>query len=141
MQDRAKTGDAPRPGMAGLTRRLARGPQFGPADPDGDPGLLRPAAPVVVSVDSHGRDLAGRLAQGLAPAQPAAVLLFASPGGLLPRLAAQLRSALGDGCAVMGCSSAGEFALAGYQTQTVVAVGFPAASFRAAPLGACRRRN
>lgn len=135
--DRSRTAQgAARPGSAakaGLTRRLTVCTHLDP-DPADEPRRPAPVAPVVVSIKSTMRDAARRLGRALAGVQPAAVLLFASPGSVLPRLAMQLRAELGDGCTVLGCSSAGEFALAGYQTGTVVAVGFPASSFRVAPI-------
>ncbi len=70
----------------------------------------------------------------LLPADPALVLLFASPSAALPELAQALRRALPAACRVVGCSSAGELSSEGYHSQTAVAVGFPAASFRAETL-------
>ncbi|MCE6961586.1 FIST C-terminal domain-containing protein [Cereibacter sphaeroides] len=90
---------------------------------------LAAGAPVVLSHPAAAPDLAARLLDGLAPAAPAAVLLFASPGTDLPGLAATLRTGLG--ARVIGCSSAGEFACGGYGNGNVVAVGLPARRFRA----------
>ena len=42
-----------------------------------------------------------------------------------------LRERFGPGCRVVGCSSAGCFAFGGYRDDRVVAVAFPATSFRA----------
>ncbi|MFC7704143.1 FIST N-terminal domain-containing protein [Plastorhodobacter daqingensis] len=87
--------------------------------------------PIVATVPGGAADLAQRLLAELAPGDPTAVLLFGAPAHLDPPLLAALASGLGAGCRVMGCSSAGEFACSGYRNDTVVAVGFPAAHFRA----------
>ena len=50
---------------------------------------------------------------------------------ILAPLTRQLSEAFGPGCRVLGCSSAGGFAFGGYRDDRVVAIGFPAASFRA----------
>lgn len=97
-----------------------------PADaPDGRSA----GAPLVLAEPASAPDLAQRLALGLAPVRPAAVLLFASPSTDLPGLAARLSERLGT--LVLGCSSAGEFACDGYGVGRVVAVALPAARFRA----------
>lgn len=100
------------------------------------PDLDRPApasagAPVVASAPSDAPDVVERLLAALAPAAPAAVMLFASPSAALPEIARSLGQGLPRGCRVIGCSSAGEFACGGYRTGTVVAIGLPAARFRA----------
>jgi hypothetical protein len=74
------------------------------------------------------------LLAALAPADPALVLLFASPSAVLPALAAALRAGLPKACKVVGCSSAGELSCEGYSNGTAVAIGFPTASFRAETL-------
>ena len=74
---------------------------------------------------------AANLVATLAPADPTVVLLFASPSSVLPALSAALRASLPQGCRIVGCSSAGELSCQGYRSGTAVAVGFPAASFRA----------
>lgn len=70
----------------------------------------------------------------LAPADPTLVLLFASPGAVLPALAQALRRGLPATCRIVGCSSAGELSSEGYSSGTAVAIGMPAASFRAETL-------
>ncbi|MDZ4093385.1 MAG: FIST N-terminal domain-containing protein [Paracoccaceae bacterium] len=74
---------------------------------------------------------AAKLLSVLAPAEPALVFLFASPGSALPKLSMILRAGLPAGCRIVGCSSAGELSCEGYKTGTAVAIGFPAVSFRA----------
>jgi hypothetical protein len=70
----------------------------------------------------------------LLPSDPTLVLVFASPGAVVPDLVRALRAGLPEGCRVVGCSSAGELSDAGYCNDTAVAIGFPAASFRAETL-------
>lgn len=77
---------------------------------------------------------AATLLAELVPADPTLVLLFASPSVVLPELARALRNGLPEGCRVVGCSSAGELSCEGYRNGTVVAIGFPSASFRAETL-------
>lgn len=66
----------------------------------------------------------------LAPADPDLVLIFASPSGMLPVLAAKMRQGLPADTRIVGCSSAGELSGEGYCNGTAVAIGFPARSFR-----------
>ena len=87
-------------------------------------------APLTFSVSSDDPDGAGHLAAALAPADPALVLLFGSPRTALPAVAALLAEALPE-ARVIGCSSAGEIGAGGYQRRTMMAIGFPRASFRA----------
>lgn len=70
----------------------------------------------------------------LVPADPTLVLLFASPSAVLPALAQALRRGLASTCRLIGCSSAGELSSDGYSSGTAVAIGMPAASFRAETL-------
>ena len=77
---------------------------------------------------------ADALAAKLGAADPALVLLFASPGLVLPDLAHALRRRLSGNCRVVGCSSGGELSSDGYSNGTAVAIGLPAASFRAETL-------
>jgi hypothetical protein len=77
---------------------------------------------------------AATLLAALTSASPTLVLLFASPSGVLPALAQALREGLPKACRVVGCSSAGELSGEGYSNGTAVAIGFPAASFRAQTL-------
>lgn len=89
------------------------------------------AAPVMATTQlvDVGAAAAYLLAE-LAPADPALVLLFASPSAVLPQLADALHKGLPGACRVVGCSSAGELSCEGYSNGTAVAIGFPAASFR-----------
>lgn len=77
-------------------------------------------------------DGTNRLIAALAPADPAAVLVFGAPSGGLAALSGALAEALG--CAVAGCSSAGEIGAAGYVSGTVQAIALPRDSFRVRPV-------
>jgi hypothetical protein len=79
------------------------------------------------AVETAALEIIGRLS-GTAPAM---VLVFAADGPVLAPLTRLLSDAFGPGCRVIGCSSAGGFAFGAYQDDRVVAVAFPAASFRA----------
>lgn len=92
-----------------------------------------PAAPVSVSARADDPGAATALLAALAPVAPGFVLLL-GPGDALPAIAAELRHGLGAGCSIVGCSSAGEIGPDGYARGSVVALGFPASSFRAVPL-------
>lgn len=89
------------------------------------------AGPVAVQADHGGGDALPVLMAGLRAVNPALVLLFAPSGDQLAALDAGLREALPEGCVLAGCSSAGEIGPCGYASDSVVAIGFPAASFRA----------
>jgi hypothetical protein len=98
---------------------------------------LRPefATPVKATTQLTDMDAAkDRLLAILAPANPALVLLFASPSDVLPMLVDRLREGLPKTCRIVACSSAGELSCDGYRNGTAVAIGFPAASFRAETL-------
>lgn len=88
--------------------------------------------PVAVQADHGGSEALSILLAGLRAVNPALVLLFASGGDELLGLEKGLRAGLPDGCVIAGCSSAGEIGPRGYASGSVVAIGFPAASFRAA---------
>lgn len=92
------------------------------------------AGPVAVQADRKDADLALRLEAGLRAADPALVLIFGAAGPLLGLLGAKLGAGLGPDCAIAGCSSAGEIGPCGYSSGSVVAIGFPKSSFRAATL-------
>lgn len=92
-----------------------------------------PQAPVMAAAEATDPGAVKALATVLETAAPGLVLIFA-PGKALPALAAGLRHRLGPDCHIVGCSSAGEIGPTGYAKGTVVAVGFPASSFRAMPL-------
>lgn len=97
-----------------------------------------PPAPVAISADANAPDLRDLLIEGMAPIDPALVLLFGSPAQGLESLVASLKCKLPDHCRVVGCSSAGEIGPAGYCVETVTALGFPSASFR---VGVCELRH
>ena len=59
------------------------------------------------------------------------MLVFAADGEVLGPLTGSCSRTFGPGCRVIGCSSAGGFAFGGYRDDQVVAIGFPAATFRA----------
>jgi hypothetical protein len=87
--------------------------------------------PRVVSVSAASPDAAGEIVSRLAGSLPALLLVFAGDGPQVAPLTRAVSDAVGPGCRVIGCSSAGGFAFGGYQDDKVVAVAFPAASFRA----------
>ncbi len=98
------------------------------------PQAARAVAPLSVALPAGAADLADRIAAAMVPLSPALVLLFGMPAAGLAPLSAELRARLGAGCQIVGCSSAGEIGPEGYCQDTVVALGFPAASFR---VGTC----
>ncbi len=89
------------------------------------------AGPVAVQADRDEADPASVLLDGLRGADPALVLVFSSQGDDLAELGRRLRAGLPPDCAIAGCSSAGEIGPSGYASGSVVAIGFPASSFRA----------
>lgn len=90
--------------------------------------------PVAVQADCDAPDLAERLLATLEPSAPTLVLLFGGRADRLGPVGARLSAALGPDCAVAGCSSAGEIGPDGYTAGSMVAIGFPRASFRASAL-------
>ncbi|MBU3030929.1 FIST N-terminal domain-containing protein [Paracoccus marinaquae] len=100
----------------------------GPAAKEGAVG------PVAVQADRGGAETLPTLLAGLRAVNPALVLLFAEDGDELAALDAGLRGELPRDCIIAGCSSAGEIGPCGYTSGSVVAIGFPAASFRARAL-------
>ena len=106
--------------------------------------MTPPAAPVAISVPAGAPDLSARIVAAMAPVEPALIMLFGMPAGGLGRLGRDLCQALDDagrgdgGCRVVGCSSAGEIGPDGYAQDTVMALGFPRASFR---VGLCVLRD
>ena len=95
-----------------------------------DPGAAFPA-PCAVSLGGDEDDPAGAILAAFRGLDPALVLVFGAPRGGLAALGRALRGGFGPGCRVVGCSSAGEIGPAGYGRDSVVALGFPAAVFRA----------
>ena len=98
-----------------------------------DPSVM-PPGPVVVQVGCDAPNPAGRLLSELQPLAPGLVLLFGGCGKLLGSTGARLAAGLGPGCTVAGCSSAGEIGPRGYAADSMIAIGFPRASFRASVL-------
>ncbi|MFN3274692.1 MAG: FIST N-terminal domain-containing protein [Paracoccus sp. (in: a-proteobacteria)] len=88
--------------------------------------------PVAVQADRGGTGMVPTLLAGLRAVNPALVLIFGAEGDALAQLSAELRSGLPPDCVITGCSSAGEIGPAGYASDSVVALGFPACHFRAA---------
>lgn len=90
-----------------------------------------PAAQVYVATAVVGAEEPGalmRLADRLGPGPFALVLLFISPEADLDALARESAAAF-PGVQVAGCTTAGEVTPAGYQSGSIVAVGFPAEHF------------
>lgn len=100
----------------------------GPAAKEGASG------PVAVQADRGQADHGRVLLDGLRGANPGLVLVFGAHGPDLAALDTVLRAGLPDGCVIAGCSSAGEIGPQGYASDSVVAIGFPAATFRASAL-------
>ena len=100
----------------------------GPAAKEGATG------PVAVQADRGEADPALTLLDGLRGANPALVLIFGAKGDDLAPLHDRLKTGLPDDCILAGCSSAGEIGPSGYASDSIVAVGFPATSFRAEAL-------
>lgn len=97
-----------------------------------DPAAKEGASgPVAVQADRGGADLVQTLLDGLRGINPALVLLFGAQGRQLAEVDAGMRDHLPPDCVIAGCSSAGEIGPQGYASDSVVAIGFPAAQFRA----------
>ena len=92
--------------------------------------LSHRARPRVLAVPGDGAAAAAIVAE-FAELAPALVFAFAPEGSVLAPLTARLKEAFGSGCNVVGCSSAGGFAFSGYRDDSIVAIAFPAAGFRA----------
>lgn len=90
--------------------------------------------PVAVQADRGEADPGRILLDGLRGADPGLVLVFGADGSELAALDAALRAGLPEGCVIAGCSSAGEIGPRGYASGSIVAIGFPAAHFRASTL-------
>ncbi|MDT1063198.1 FIST N-terminal domain-containing protein [Paracoccus sp. CPCC 101403] len=97
-----------------------------------------PRAPLALAVPAGDEDMAARLIAAFQPIGPCLVLLFGTPALGLPQLGRELGAALGPACRIVGCSSAGEIGPQGYCKESVVALAFPAESFRA---GICILRD
>ena len=85
------------------------------------------------SVAARAPGAAAALARGLGPGPFACVFLFLSPEADLAALAADLPAAFGK-TPVIGCTTAGEIAGAGYAEGEIVAVGLPSPMFLATPV-------
>lgn len=92
------------------------------------------AGPVAVQADRGQADHGRILLDGLRGTNPALVLVFGAHGPELAALDGVLRAGLPEDCVIAGCSSAGEIGPSGYASDSVVAIGFPAAHFRASAL-------
>ncbi|MDS9466989.1 FIST N-terminal domain-containing protein [Paracoccus sp. MBLB3053] len=103
-----------------------------------EPASIVPASPLAVTFPAALQDLEDRIHAALAPVDPSLVLIFGDPSDGLSHLGAGLHARFGPGCRIVGCSSAGEIGPHGYASDSVVALGFPAASFR---IGICVLRN
>jgi hypothetical protein len=90
--------------------------------------------PVAVQADRSEADPASTLLDGLRAADPCLVMIFGAAGEEMAALEAALRPGLPAGCLIAGCSSAGEIGPWGYASDSIVAIGFPAADFRAQAL-------
>lgn len=90
-----------------------------------------PAGPVVVQADRDAPDPAATLLAGLCTTDPALVMVFGAEGCGLRDIWAVLQPGLPADCIIVGCSSAGEIGPCGYSSGTIVAIGFPQATFRA----------
>ena len=87
--------------------------------------------PIVLTVEGDGPAVLDAC-KAVFGATPLAMVLFFAPDGAKVRdVSALLSGSLGHGCRVMGCSSAGGFALGGYDDRKIVLIGLPAATFRA----------
>ncbi|WP_283179697.1 FIST N-terminal domain-containing protein [Gemmobacter sp. 24YEA27] len=91
----------------------------------------RPARPIAASARGGFVAVSGSLICAFADLDPALILVFADDQDLVTPLTGALHDAFGAGCKVLGCSSAGGFCFDGYQEDSVVAIAFPASSFRA----------
>lgn len=89
------------------------------------------ARPLVASARGDSAAVAEILSWSFHEAAPALILFFADDQSLVTPLSATLHAAFGADCLVLGCSSAGSFTFEGYQEDSVVAIAFPAAAFRA----------
>lgn len=99
------------------------------------------ARPRVTTASGDAAEVGTALVASFVDCAPALVLFFAADGALVQPLSGMLSDALGPGCQVMGCSSAGGFAFDGYDDEGVVAVAFPAMSFHAEAVWLSRLRQ
>lgn len=116
-------------------------PEPWPGEAPASGARLRPSlppAPVSLAVPADAPDLVARILSAFRPLRPALILLFGDPAQGLGQVSRELRAQLGEGCRVVGCSSAGEIGPQGYCTDSVVALALPAESFR---IGVCVLRD
>ncbi|WP_299359856.1 FIST N-terminal domain-containing protein [uncultured Paracoccus sp.] len=97
--------------------------------------------PQVVTAKGDIDDVVAQIVAGLAGFDPSLVLFFAVEGAQVAPLSAQLSAGFGPDRLVLGCSSAGGFDLDGYADEGVIAIGFPAVSFRAKAVWLSRLRQ
>ena len=97
--------------------------------------------PQVIQASGDCAAVAAPIRAALADAPLALLLFFAADGEMVAPLAGALAGGLGPDCQVLGCSSAGGFAFDGYDDDGVVAVAFPAGSFRARAVWLSRLRQ
>lgn len=88
------------------------------------------ARPRVLSARGARPEVVAEIVGALAGSQPAMLLIFAAEADELAPLSADLSMRMGPACRVVGCSSAGGFAFAGYDDGAVVAIGFPREGFQ-----------
>ena len=97
--------------------------------------MAQPGTEIVAraSVSIREADVPGQLIRALGSAPFALVLLFMSPGADLSGIAGAVAKAW-PSTPVTGCTTAGEITGAGYEEETVVAIGFSARHFAAETL-------
>lgn len=102
-----------------------------PPDPAIGPRVAEAPLPRALALDSaDAAAAASAIAAFVEPLEPSLVLLFASPATRLGPVAEALRPRLAAGCALAGCSTAGELVEGGYRKDGVVAIAFPVAGYR-----------
>ena len=91
--------------------------------------LPKPERPRAVTALGNAAEIEAQIVAAFGGEAPGLVLVFASDGSLIAPLTGALAARFGTACRVVGCSSAGEFAFAGYDNRGAVAIAFPAAHF------------
>lgn len=91
-------------------------------------GLIRIGSSLAPQAEAAVEELAGQLAG----AAYALVVFFSADTYDLPALARGMRAAFPASTRLIGCTTAGEIGLSGYQNDSVVAIAFPADEFAAA---------
>lgn len=106
--------------------------------------MLHPANLARVRVASSvgdGDAVSEALTVAFADCEPVLIMFFAADGEMVAPLSGSLARRFGEGCRVLGCSSAGGFAFGAYQDAGVVAIAFPRQSFRADAIWLSRLRE